>query len=338
MSDLVDRMLGAREPYALRPRLRWAVEPGRALVSRPAAPSSAGNFAETRRAGGIAPLLPVDVDVWDEQGEKGDATGVVGRRGEGAAPVHAADLAGPRGRTDRSGSPRGDGGGARPRSRTDAFAGPGGPDDRAAGGIDRPGSRRPSTGPWPGIVANETAQGATFGERTDQHRPGSSRSADNSGPGHGAGVGTTGRDGHGSQAAEAQAGSLRRARVGRARTAAGDPDAAEPGVTDPAAAGGRSGPPAGADGLRRGVAAGIAGLGALSDDALALRPPAPGTVGPRRRQGADQTPTTVHITIGRLELRAPATPNPTGQPRRSAPNRPTVPLEDYLRRRSGGLR
>ncbi|MFE3765158.1 hypothetical protein ACFXPI_25750, partial [Streptomyces sp. NPDC059104] len=50
--------------------------------------------------------------------------------------------------------------------------------------------------------------------------------------------------------------------------------------------------------------------------------------------------TTVHITIGRLEVRpgprpAPAEPAPSV---RRSPRGPAVPLEDYLRRRSGGGR
>ncbi|MFD9339309.1 hypothetical protein ACFWBF_33700, partial [Streptomyces sp. NPDC060028] len=62
-----------------------------------------------------------------------------------------------------------------------------------------------------------------------------------------------------------------------------------------------------------------------------------------RRAAAAPAPeeTTVHITIGRLEIRS-------GPPRtataaeaaanRRPPRRPAVPLEDYLRRRSGGAR
>ncbi|MFF7502174.1 hypothetical protein ACFZBM_22445 [Streptomyces lavendulae] len=51
--------------------------------------------------------------------------------------------------------------------------------------------------------------------------------------------------------------------------------------------------------------------------------------------------TTVHITIGRLEVRSgpprPASPDPAPAVRRP-PRAPAVPLEDYLRRRSGGGR
>ena len=60
--------------------------------------------------------------------------------------------------------------------------------------------------------------------------------------------------------------------------------------------------------------------------------------GSRREPVRPADETTVHITIGRLEVRAPSRPageaSGSSRPTRS----PAVPLEEYLRRRSGGAR
>ena len=45
-------------------------------------------------------------------------------------------------------------------------------------------------------------------------------------------------------------------------------------------------------------------------------------------------PTTVHVTIGRIEIRAAA--RPTREPRRPAANPAILPLNEYLRRHKGG--
>ncbi|MGW8765216.1 hypothetical protein ACWGN5_22210 [Streptomyces sp. NPDC055815] len=61
-------------------------------------------------------------------------------------------------------------------------------------------------------------------------------------------------------------------------------------------------------------------------------PAAPGAASPPEE-------TTVHITIGRLEIRSgPARPAPAAAPARRPAREPAVPLEEYLSRRSGGGR
>jgi hypothetical protein len=46
-----------------------------------------------------------------------------------------------------------------------------------------------------------------------------------------------------------------------------------------------------------------------------------------------ENPPTIHVTIGRIEVKA--TP-PTAAPKRRASASPTMSLDEYLRRRSGG--
>jgi hypothetical protein len=59
--------------------------------------------------------------------------------------------------------------------------------------------------------------------------------------------------------------------------------------------------------------------------------PSPG-IAPRR--GGAGAPHTVHISIGRVEVRAAA--EPATAPRREAPRQPVLSLVDYLRERAGG--
>lgn len=87
-------------------------------------------------------------------------------------------------------------------------------------------------------------------------------------------------------------------------------------------------------------------LMASPDDARPL-PHSPGTPGAAPRTGGESPrriaplpeETTVHITIGRLEIRSgTARPAPERAPARRPDREPSVPLEEYLRRRSGGGR
>jgi hypothetical protein len=50
-----------------------------------------------------------------------------------------------------------------------------------------------------------------------------------------------------------------------------------------------------------------------------------------------QAPPTVHVTIGRLEVRA-SSPPAAPRPRAVAPQAPKLGLDEYLRARSGGAR
>ncbi|WP_406737399.1 hypothetical protein OG365_03645 [Streptomyces sp. NBC_00853] len=87
-------------------------------------------------------------------------------------------------------------------------------------------------------------------------------------------------------------------------------------------------------------------LKASPDDARPL-PHSPGTSGAAPGTGGESPhriaplpeETTVHITIGRLEIRSDtARPAPERAPARRPAREPSVPLEEYLRRRSGGGR
>ncbi len=60
----------------------------------------------------------------------------------------------------------------------------------------------------------------------------------------------------------------------------------------------------------------------------AVQPPGPGPAAP--------PPQVIHVTIGRIEVRAAAAPT-APEPRRTSPAQPRVTLEDYLRRRNGGI-
>jgi hypothetical protein len=64
---------------------------------------------------------------------------------------------------------------------------------------------------------------------------------------------------------------------------------------------------------------------------------APAVAGPRLLRAEPQAPPAVHVTIGRLEVRA-SSPLPTPPPRAVAPQAPKLGLDEYLRARSGGTR
>ncbi|GAA4005691.1 hypothetical protein GCM10022247_29120 [Allokutzneria multivorans] len=81
--------------------------------------------------------------------------------------------------------------------------------------------------------------------------------------------------------------------------------------------------------VRQGVNTVIPVIAPITPVLPAARPQSP--VVPRRAKAVEQT---VHITIGRVEVKAPSDKAPE---RRAAPRRqPTTSLEDYLRSRGGG--
>jgi hypothetical protein len=104
------------------------------------------------------------------------------------------------------------------------------------------------------------------------------------------------------------------------RSAAGTPAAA----IQPAEAGGHPAPAAALARLEDAAPAAV--LSPLSDAAVASRPRAP----------RDERPV-IHVTIDRLEVRAPATPKAAVERRKSRPL-PSQSLADYLRGGAGGGR
>jgi hypothetical protein len=67
----------------------------------------------------------------------------------------------------------------------------------------------------------------------------------------------------------------------------------------------------------------------------AIRPlTAAARVAPQAMRAADVAPPTIHVTIGRIEVRA--TPPPPAQPRPRAAAAPILTLDEYLRRRASG--